>query len=226
MIAKLSRTTLLILLAGTLMPLTGCRAKLQAQLRDREETIRSLDGQLAKLRMDKEQAERERDAALAQVRDIEKGAAEASAKKPGKSAIDELMNEMSEENRGKVNVSYRHGHLSIGVPNSVSFAPGSTKISSEGRNVLDEVARVLNKRFPGQRIWIEGHTDTTPIQKTKDKYLNNRHLSAMRAEAVAEHLTGKGVAESKIVIVGYGQHDPVSPSNLSANRRVEIVIGD
>ncbi len=75
-----------------------------------------------------------------------------------------------------------------------------------------------------KRILIEGHTDSDPIDKTKDKYRSNRHLSCERADAVARYLIQQGVSETAIVVVGFGQHDPRDSKQKARNRRVEIVL--
>ena len=92
--------------------------------------------------------------------------------------------------------------------------------------MLRKVASVLKSQFSGKRYYVEGHTDSDPIVKTKDKYRDNRHLSTERADSVARYLIQQGVPESSIVVVGYGQHDPRDPKTKARNRRVEIVVGD
>ena len=92
--------------------------------------------------------------------------------------------------------------------------------------MLRNVASALRGQFAGRRFYIEGHTDTDPIQKTRDKYRSNRHLSMERADAVAAYLAKQGVPEASIVVVGYGQFDPLDPGRKATNRRVEIVVGD
>jgi chemotaxis protein MotB len=92
--------------------------------------------------------------------------------------------------------------------------------------VLRSVASVLKSKFVGRRFYVEGHTDSDPIQKTKDKYDNNRHLSALRANAVASYLERQGVPANAIVVVGFGEHDPRDPGQKARNRRVQIVVGE
>lgn len=218
-----SKKSLLLFFALALLPLTGCKAKLQAQLRDRDETIRSLDGQLANLRLENERLQAERDRALSNSTDLEGKLTEASARTPkNQDSLGDLKKEMGEG----FNVRKVGGRISIGIPSSVTFAPGSTTLSPEGQRVLKKVARILNRDFGGRRIYVEGHTDKTPLQKTKSKYKTNRRLSAMRADSVATFLGAQSVPDAKMVIVGFGPYKPISQSSLAANRRVEVVIGD
>ena len=58
--------------------------------------------------------------------------------------------------------------------------------------------------------------------------LNNKHpmvsLSTLRAVTVTEFLIGAGMKPESLVAAGYGEFDPVSKSNKSENRRIEIVL--
>jgi chemotaxis protein MotB len=116
--------------------------------------------------------------------------------------------------------------ISIGVKDSVTFDSGSTTLKETSHRTLRSVADVLRSKFAGRRYYIEGHTDTDPIAKTKDKFRSNRHLSVERADSVARYLVSQGVPESAIVVVGYGQYDPSDSRTKANNRRVEIVVGE
>ena len=90
---------------------------------------------------------------------------------------------------------------------------------------------MLKRRFPDRRIYVEGHTDADPINKTKEKFRSNRHLSAERADIVAAYLVDKcGLPADHVVVVGFGPHDPKTSGGAdgakSKNRRVEIVVGE
>jgi chemotaxis protein MotB len=119
---------------------------------------------------------------------------------------------------------YFGGKLSIGVDNSVTFSSGSTALLESSHKVLKRVASVLKSDYAGKKFYIEGHTDTDPIQKSG--FNSNRHLSAIRADAVAAYLIKQGVPASAIAIVGYGEYAPLDSKTKAANRRVEIVVSD
>jgi OOP family OmpA-OmpF porin len=72
------------------------------------------------------------------------------------------------------------------------------------------------------KIRLDGHTDN---QGTDE---HNLILSRARAEAVKEYLTGKGIAEERIVSEGHGRNQPVAPNDTDAgrqlNRRVEFIL--
>ena len=79
------------------------------------------------------------------------------------------------------------------------------------------------KKYPGNQVSIEGHTDSIGT----DKY--NQALSERRAAAVKAYLLKQGVVDSqKIKSVGYGESRPIADNKTKQgrfeNRRVEILI--
>ena len=68
--------------------------------------------------------------------------------------------------------------------------------------------------------------------ETKAKFHNgNLQLSAERAVAVASFLGKDGkIEEGRVVVMGFGSHDPVAPNDSAANkqknRRVDIFVAD
>lgn len=192
--------------------LGSCTTRYQDLLRDRDTQIRELSGRLAMLQGEKEDLER----VLASERAQPKPTVQAE---PAGFKQSDLQDEIGAD----ANVSYRRGRLTIGVEDTVAFDSGSTTLKDSGKSVLKKIAGVLTRDFSGCQYYIEGHTDSDPINKTKDKYLNNRHLSAMRAESVAAYLVSQGVPAGRIVILGYGDTDPRDPKSKARNRRVEIV---
>jgi chemotaxis protein MotB len=213
----LYRKTILFLSALVLSLASGCTARYQDMLHERDARIRELNNEVAQLRGENDDLLRREQAAQAALRD-------ASARVPEKASG----NEVGETQRlvgDDAYVSYRRGRLSIGVNDSVTFASGSTELKGSANGVLRNIANVLKQQHTGKRIYVEGHTDNDPIVKTKDKYRSNRHLSAERADAVASYLILQGVPDSAITIVGYGQFDPLG-GDKGKNRRVEVVIGD
>ena len=212
----LFRKTILFLSAVVLSFTTSCTTRYQDMLRERDQNIRELNNEVMRLRGENEELTRRATAAPK----------EASAPAKREESPSEL-NAVQRDVGDDANVSYRHGRLSIGVNDSVTFDSGSTALKDSAHRVLQNVAGVLKGKYSGRRFFIEGHTDSDPIVKTKDKFTSNRHLSVMRADSVARYLIERGVPESAIVVVGFGQFDPAgSAKNKAQNRRVEIVIGD
>ncbi|MFT6081153.1 MAG: flagellar motor protein MotB [Planctomycetota bacterium] len=184
-------------------------------LKDRDDQIRSLNGDLARMRGENDELQGRLTAAPRPT--------EATTTRPEPSS---LINDIQRDLGSDAVVSYRRGRISIGVNNRVTFSSGSTSLKNSSHQVLRGVAKVLKSQFSGRRFYVEGHTDTDPIRKTKDKYSSNRDLSMQRADSVAKYLISQGVPESAIVTVGFGQFDPLDRSKKAANRRVEIVVTD
>lgn len=104
----------------------------------------------------------------------------------------------------------------------LAFAPGSGSLTAAGTKALKELAETM--RSSGvTHASIEGHTDSRPIRRSKEKYSSNMHLSVMRALEVYNHLvTGCGLPPRLFSVVGLGDSSPASASDESKNRRVEI----
>ncbi|HJO26881.1 MAG: hypothetical protein CMK00_01130 [Planctomycetes bacterium] len=119
------------------------------------------------------------------------------------------------------------GNLVLTIPSSVTFGSGQAALTDEGQTVLKTVAATLLAEHPQGTYFIEGHTDTDPISKSK--FDSNRDLSLARAMAVLRHLVEEsGLADEQCVVVGHGEYHPVAGNDSTEakamNRRVEIVI--
>jgi chemotaxis protein MotB len=119
------------------------------------------------------------------------------------------------------------------VQDKILFASGSSELSPEGRQAVEQLSDEIGSR-PHGRVWVRGHTDNVPVAKpaTKERFPHgNLQLSAARAIEVAVALSKTGkVKERDIAVAGFGQHDPVKPNsndeNKRLNRRVEIFVAD
>jgi len=105
------------------------------------------------------------------------------------------------------------------VLRGVNFDFNQSAIRADSRPILDEAAAVL-KQNSNVRISVEGHTDYIGT----DEY--NEKLSVRRAEAVFRYLVNRGVAPSRMGVIGYGRSQPVADntteSGRAENRRVEL----
>jgi len=116
----------------------------------------------------------------------------------------------------------REGNLlSVTFKGDVAFDTNSTEVRQELYTEINRVAGVLNQ-YPDTLIRVEGHTDS----KGSDEY--NMDLSKRRANAVKTLLVMRGVADSRIEVIGFGKTMPVATNETEAgrqkNRRVEIKI--
>ncbi len=75
---------------------------------------------------------------------------------------------------------------------------------------------------PSSPITVEGHTDSIG----SDQY--NQKLSERRANAVRQYLIEKGIASSRIKVVGYGEQKPIADNKTkegrATNRRAEFEV--
>ena len=121
------------------------------------------------------------------------------------------INETSYDSGGKSNSS------SDGFQ-SVYFGFGDYGISSGMENGIARNVSVGAKS--GSKIKVEGNCD----EFGTDEY--NYALGLKRAKAVKDAMTARGVSSSKIVIVSYGESNPVCSSPTDScygkNRRVDL----
>jgi chemotaxis protein MotB len=143
-----------------------------------------------------------------------------------------IMAEMG-QNPGDVTKFSVDGGYVYRMKDSIVFALGSAEVSADGQRVLSQIAADIASK-PYGKIYVRGHTDTTPISKpeTKAKFPNgNLQLSAERAVAVGAYLSNQAkVEEARVVVMGFGPHDPIAPNdsadNKQRNRRVDIFVAD
>jgi outer membrane protein OmpA-like peptidoglycan-associated protein len=118
-------------------------------------------------------------------------------------------------------VSREGNLLAVTFKGDVTFDTNSTVVRPGLYSELNRVAGVVNQ-YPNTLVRVEGHTDSTG----SDEY--NMDLSNRRAVAVRNLLTGRGIADSRIDVVGYGETMPVASNDTEAgrqrNRRVGIKI--
>ncbi|HUS24353.1 MAG TPA: OmpA family protein [Candidatus Binatia bacterium] len=103
----------------------------------------------------------------------------------------------------------------------ITFQMDSAKLTPEARITLDSVADTL-KPQKELNVEVAGHTDNVGSEAY------NMLLSQQRADAVRAYLLEKGVEESRVTAVGYGELEPVGGNDTEAdrdrNRRVELRI--
>lgn len=119
--------------------------------------------------------------------------------------------EINEEVKKKVNMAAK----------GVNFETGSAEISKASFDDLNKIVDIL-KADATLLVDIEGHTDN--VGKSDD----NLQLSQDRADACKSYLVKKGIDESRISSVGYGDMHPAFDNSTeegrSGNRRTEFKI--
>lgn len=99
------------------------------------------------------------------------------------------------------------------------FDFGSANLRAESDAVLEQIA-AFTRAHPGQRLLIEGHTDSVGGADA------NLRLSQARADAVRAALTRRGVAAALLTSRGFGAERPVASNatvaGRASNRRVTL----
>ncbi|NVO18852.1 MAG: OmpA family protein [Bacteroidetes bacterium] len=105
------------------------------------------------------------------------------------------------------------------IASKIFFETNSDKLKVASLVQLDELASIL-KRYEEANLLIEGHADS----QGDDAY--NLALSQKRTESVKTYLMGKGIMESRLTAIGYGESRPIADNATSLgrakNRRVEL----
>jgi outer membrane protein OmpA-like peptidoglycan-associated protein len=112
--------------------------------------------------------------------------------------------------------------------NSVYFESGKIRLSEDGKQLLDRIAREMASSTTS-KLHILGHSDGSGDAKT------NAELATDRSRVVRNYLIGKGVRADRMFINVYGESNPIAPNNdpftgeeikenLAWNRRVELVV--
>ncbi len=123
------------------------------------------------------------------------------------------------ESREEVRARELSQKLSALDTSKITFNPGSAELEADAIEVLDTVAATI-ANYSDQVIEISGHTDSSG-----DSVIN-LELSKKRAMAVRDYLVSKGLPDSQLRPIGYGESNPVAdnstPAGRAANRRIEF----
>ncbi|HEX5693590.1 MAG TPA: OmpA family protein [Arenimonas sp.] len=112
-------------------------------------------------------------------------------------------------------------HITLDMPEAITFAFNSSTLNQRAYGVLDRVADTL-REYDQTMIEVAGHTDSIGSDAYNDK------LSRERAQAVANYLTSRGISGQRLIITGAGERYPIASNDTEAgraeNRRVEMTI--
>ena len=112
----------------------------------------------------------------------------------------------------------------------VLFAQGQSDIAAEGETQLAQLAVALTQiaaEIPEDIDWVlqvEGHTDDIPVRA--GRFADNWDLSTERALSVVRFLADQGLPPNRLAAAGYGEFQPLDPSDSDEarrrNRRIEM----
>lgn len=102
---------------------------------------------------------------------------------------------------------------------NIFFKTGSYELLPKSFSSLDEVVKILRENS-SLFLSVEGHTDNVGTSQS------NQILSENRAKAVKQYLISKGIDNSRLSAIGYGQTKPIDTNitheGRAKNRRVEL----
>lgn len=194
--------------------------------------------QVEVLTKDKKALETQLAAASVKLKENEKKAVElnADAQKKLQAAVDKNTGEVSSEGE----------EIRLKLVDKVLFALGDDQLTEKGKAVLAKVGKALQE-LPDKQIWVQGHTDDSPIIVPPDpkpkkpvkkgakapppepvpgpRFTSNWELSAARALQVVHYLQDTAKIDPKrLAALAFGEYRPVSKANKALNRRIEIVL--
>lgn len=107
------------------------------------------------------------------------------------------------------------------------FGPGKSILKGGTKQQLAQLAQIIKSNHSGRIVHIHGHTDATPITKSKNK--DNWELAFKRAHAVFEFLVAQGLTKESMrlhsagfAVPADGVDDPKSKDGMARCRRVEV----
>jgi OmpA-OmpF porin, OOP family len=123
------------------------------------------------------------------------------------------------ENKGCPEITKEDEVKITKIASKIFFLNNSDKLKTASLAQLDELVSIL-KKYESANLEIGGHADSNG----DDAF--NLTLSQRRTESVKTYLMGKGIMESRLTAVGYGETVPIADNKTAAgranNRRVEL----
>jgi chemotaxis protein MotB len=203
-------------LADTEQSLSAKIKELQAQLGILDETTKTKEAELGKVRGEKE-------ATLAELAELRRQKEAAEKRIAAYKALQDKFRALVDT--GKLQVVFRNGQMTLKLPSGILFPSGSAELSKNGQTAIADVVKILVE-FKDRRFMVAGHTDTQPIKTAA--FPNNWALSTARANSVVQFMIKEGFPPKSLAASGYGEFDPVAKNdtepNREQNRRIEIIL--
>lgn len=208
-----------VALACLILGQGGCQNKLQEENKALWSQNRELQAKYAELasspKSDPQQLTQlqgqiaERDAKIAGLQSQLREPVAGQASDPGIAGIETTFNKAT-------------GDMTVNIPGDVLFDAGRASLKDTSRSTLSKIANAIKKDYAGKHVFVDGHTDSDPITRTKGMWQDNLDLSAARARAVAKFMTSEGVDVKLVDTRAFGSTQP--KKTKEASRRVEIVV--
>ncbi|MHB8899296.1 MAG: OmpA/MotB family protein, partial [Thermoguttaceae bacterium] len=117
--------------------------------------------------------------------------------------------------------------IRIELPTDLLFQYGTNQFQPNAGQIIALAAAEILRTYPNQKIGIEGHTDSDPIQNYQ--FASSTQLSIAQAMAVHDVLAAQTrMQPAQMFVVGHGSSNPImsnaAPAGKQRNRRVELVV--
>lgn len=198
---------------------------LERELESKATELEDLERQLAKREARSRELEAELEKREARVKELEALLAQKDQKvKDLKQSLSDAL--LNFEGKG-LTVEQRDGKIYVSMEAKLLFAKGSTKVGTEGVQVLTDLAKALQDQEDIE-VLVEGHTDTDPLSGT-GTLKDNWDLSVMRATSVVRiMLQNSSMDPGKVTAAGRSEFKPVDPADSeeakAKNRRIEVIL--
>jgi len=122
----------------------------------------------------------------------------------------------------------------ISLGSNSLFESGDAKLKNNGLSIVKTLGNELKERMQRYELVIdvEGHTDDVPISTAK--FPSNWELSSSRSASVVKEFTELGLDREVVRAIGHADAFPLKPnrskdgtaipSNMAANRRVDVIV--
>lgn len=121
----------------------------------------------------------------------------------------------TEEIKKMTSITISNSSLTITLNSTLLFPNNEVDISPEMAMQLDSVIDTIKNYNSNFRIFIEGHSDNTPLP-VNSPFANQWAVAAARASSVAERFQYFGFASENIRVLSYGDSRPLK-ENQDAN---------
>lgn len=143
--------------------------------------------------------------------------------------LDDALKRFAEEHPSSV--VYDPAAGAVKWQGDILFGLGSDVVKQSAVSTLGEFTEIIKSPAASDfEVIVAGHTDNVPIKQsaTRAAHPTNWHLAVHRSISVANVLLGNGYDPTRVGVLGYGEHRPVtnngSEEGRSRNRRVEIYL--
>jgi chemotaxis protein MotB len=185
------------------------------------------EGTMSDLLKQNEALRRQRDQALADLRDFDSKMANMQFG-PVNEETNQALTALAAQYPDLIQYNAARGMLRFA--SDLTFDSGSATVKSNAVAALSALSNILTSpAAAGYDVVVEGHTDSQKISSgTARQHATNRHLSTHRAISVIDELRNLSVQPERMMAAGWGEFRPLVPNtpsgNTPQNRRVEIFL--